>query len=110
FSELLKQGWKPKQTIIYCFWDGEEPGLLGSTEWAETHAADLRAHAVAYLNSDSNGRGFMNVQGSHTLEDFINGVMREIEDPETKMTVWKRAQLNRFTHSTPDQKRELRSR
>ena len=59
-SELLKQGWKPKRTIIYCFWDGEEPGLLGSTEWAETHADDLEKHAVAYINSDGNGRGFLN--------------------------------------------------
>ena len=62
-SELLKQGWKPKRTIIYCFWDGEEPGLLGSTEWAETHAADLEKHAVVYINSDGNGRGFLNVAG-----------------------------------------------
>ena len=58
-GELLKQGWKPKRTIIFCAWDGEEPGLLGSTEWVEKHAEELRQHAVAYINSDTNGRGFL---------------------------------------------------
>jgi len=111
FSELLKQGWKPKRTIIYAFWDGEEPGLLGSTEWAETHADDLEKHAVVYINSDSNGRGFLGVSGSHTLENFINGVMKDISDPETKLTVWKRLQLRDLARpGSADRKRELRTR
>jgi N-acetylated-alpha-linked acidic dipeptidase len=93
---LLRQGWKPKRTIIYCVWDGEEPGLLGSTEWAETHAAELKSHAAVYLNSDGNGRGFLKVEGSHTLEKFINGVARDIEDPEAHMSVWKRMQFARI--------------
>ena len=76
---LLKAGWKPKRTIIYCAWYGEEPGLLGSTEWAETHADDLQKNAVAYINSDSNGRGFLKAAGSHTLESFINSVMKDID-------------------------------
>jgi N-acetylated-alpha-linked acidic dipeptidase len=109
-SELLKQGWKPKRTIIYAFWDGEEPGLLGSTEWGETHADDLQKHAVVYLNSDGNGRGFLNVQGSHTLENFMNGVMKDIQDPETKMTVWKRSQLHGIEHAPAAQKGEARRR
>ena len=104
-AELMKQGWKPKRTIIYCFWDGEEPGLLGSTEWAETHADDLQKHAVAYINSDSNSRGFLGASGSHTLENFINGVMKDIEDPETKMSVWKRAQLARLGASVGGSKK-----
>ncbi|MDQ2946937.1 MAG: M28 family peptidase, partial [Acidobacteriota bacterium] len=54
FGELVKQGWKPKRTLVYCAWDGEEPGLLGSTEWVEAHADELLAHAVAYFNSDTN--------------------------------------------------------
>ena len=83
-AELLKQGWKPERTIIYCFWDGEEPGLLGSTEWAETHAAELKQHAVAYINSDGNGRGFFHADGSHSLENFVNSVMKDIEDPRRK--------------------------
>ncbi len=90
YAELLKQGWKPKRTIIYCLWDGEEPGLLGSTEWAEEHADELRQHAVAYINTDGNGRGFFEPGGSHTLEKFTNGVARDIEDPEKKMPVWDR--------------------
>ncbi len=109
-SELLKQGWKPKRTIIYCFWDGEEQGLLGSTEWAEEHAAELRRHAVAYINSDGNGRGVMRVSGSHTLENFINGVMKDLEDPETGMTVWKRLQLSDLEKADADRKKELRTR
>ena len=92
-GELLKQGWRPRRTIIYAAWDAEEPMLLGSTEWVETHAAELREHAVAYLNTDGNGRGFFEMGGSHTLEKFINGVARDIEDPETKLSVWNRRQL-----------------
>ena len=94
---LLKQGWKPKRTIIFCAWDGEEPGLLGSTEWAETHAAELQEKGAVYINSDSNGRGFLEAEGSHTLEKFVNSVAREIQDPETKMTVAQRLQLRRQT-------------
>ena len=75
-GELLKQGWRPKRTIVYAAWDGEEPGLLGSTEWVETHGAELEAHAVVYINTDSNGRGYLDMAGSHTLEPFINGVAK----------------------------------
>src|SRR5205807_2045960 len=89
FGDLLKQGWRPKRTIIYCAWDGEEPGLLGSTEWVETHGDELRQHAVAYINSDSNSRGYFRASGSHTLEKFINGVARDINDPEKSISVWK---------------------
>ena len=81
---LLKQGWKPRRTIIYCAWDGEEPMLLGSTEWVETHADELREHAAVYINTDGNDRGVLNMNGSHSLEQFINGVARDIEDPETQ--------------------------
>ena len=97
-GELVKQGWKPKRTIIFCAWDGEEPGLLGSTEWVEMHQDELRKKAVMYVNSDTNGRGFLGIDGSHTLEHFINSVERDIPDPETKLTVWKRAQLYQIAH------------
>jgi N-acetylated-alpha-linked acidic dipeptidase len=92
-GELLKQGWKPARTIMYCWWDGEEPALLGSTEWAEFHADELKKHAVAYFNSDGNGRGFFRAEGSHSLENFINSVVKDVTDPETGMPVWKRARL-----------------
>ncbi len=92
-AALLKEGWKPKRTIIYCAWDAEEQGLIGSTEWAEAHADELRRHAVAYINTDSNGRGYLNASGSHTLEKFMNEVARDIVDPEKNIPVWKRRRL-----------------
>src|SRR4029078_13397678 len=109
-AELLQKGWKPERTIIYCFWDGEEPGLLGSTEWAETHAAELKRHAVAYINSDGNGRGFFRAEGSHSLENFVNNVIKDIDDPETKMTVWKRRRLVDISRATAVKRGEIRSR
>lgn len=80
-SELLKRGWRPKRTIILAAWDGEEWGLLGSTEWAEKHAQELSNKAVVYINSDSTGKGWLNVEGSHSLEAFANEVMRDLADP-----------------------------
>ncbi len=110
-ATLLKQGWKPKRTIIYCVWDGEEPGLLGSTEWGETHADELRQHAVAYINSDGNDRGYLTMGGSHTLEAFINGVAHDIQDPEKKIPVWKRDQLKAIAEAkTPEERKEVRDR
>jgi len=110
-GDLVKQGWKPKRTMIYCAWDGEEPGLLGSTEWVETHVDELKKHAVVYINSDSNSRGFLELEGSHTLEHFTNDVARDIPDPETKLTVWKRAQLKEIADaSSADERREIRDR
>lgn len=110
FAELLKQGWKPKRTIIFCAWDGEEPILLGSTEWAEYHAAELKQHAALYINSDVNGRGFLQVQGSHSLEKFVNDTARGITDPEKNISVWKRGQAERMVNSAGDDRKEARSR
>jgi N-acetylated-alpha-linked acidic dipeptidase len=109
-AELQKQGWKPKRTIIYCLWDGEEEGLLGSTEWAEEHDQELRRHAAIYINSDSNGRGYLGMAGSHSLEKFMNGVARDIEDPEKKIPVWKREQLSDIAHAVPAERDEVRKR
>jgi N-acetylated-alpha-linked acidic dipeptidase len=89
-SELVKTGWKPKRTLVYCAWDGEEPGLLGSTEWVEYHATELQQKAVVYINSDGNGRGFLGAEGSHALEPFINEVARDVIDPETQISVAER--------------------
>ena len=83
---LLKTGWKPKRTLVYASWDGEEPGLLGSTEWAETHADELQHKAVLYLNSDENSRGFLSAGGSHSLQKLLNSVSGEVKDPETGVT------------------------
>lgn len=109
-GQLLQQGWKPERTIIYCFWDGEEPALLGSTEWAEYHADELKQHAVAYFNSDGNGRGYFQAEGSQSLENFVNDVARDIQDPETKMSVWKRVRLVDISRATPEEREKIRSR
>nr|AIA18407.1 Transferrin receptor-like dimerisation domain protein [uncultured bacterium] len=109
-GSLYKQGWKPKRTIIYAAWDGEEPGLLGSTEWVEAHADELKAHAVAYLNSDTNGRGYLNADGSHSLEKFINGVAMDVEDPESKVSSWRRVQAAQILNGSPDERRDARER
>src|SRR2546423_1718561 len=107
---LLQQGWKPRRTIVYAAWDGEEPALLGSTEWVEAHADELSTKAVAYLNTDSNGRGYLGMSGSHSLQRFINDVARDIEDPETRLSVWKRAELRAIADaSTADKRREIRA-
>ncbi len=111
FGELLKQGWKPKRTIIYCAWDGEEPMLLGSTAWAETHGRELQEHAAVYINSDSNDRGYLLMEGSHSLEHFMNNVARSVEDPESKLTVFERNRLVDITQAKSDEERkELRQR
>jgi N-acetylated-alpha-linked acidic dipeptidase len=96
FGALLRQGWKPKRTIVYCAWDGEEPGLIGSTEWVEAHADELARKGAVYINSDASTRGFLRVEGSHTLEKFVNGVARDVEDPESKVSVWQRLRARRL--------------
>jgi N-acetylated-alpha-linked acidic dipeptidase len=109
-SGLLKQGWKPKRTIIFCAWDGEEPGLLGSTEWCEDHADELAAHAALYLNSDGNGRGFLSAAGSHSLEKIVSGVARDIIDPEKNISVADRLKAQLLTSGNADVIKEVRTR
>ena len=89
-GELTKTGWKPKRTLVYCGWDGEEPALIGSTEWVEHHADELRQKVVAYINSDASGRGFLYAGGSHTLEPLMDEISREVIDPQTGVTVFQR--------------------
>jgi N-acetylated-alpha-linked acidic dipeptidase len=109
-GELVKQGWRPKRTIVYAAWDGEEQGLLGSVEWVEQHEAELRQKAAVYINSDGNGRGFLSMAGSHALEQFVNRATRDVEDPETRLSVWKRAQARAIATGNPAARAEARSR
>ncbi len=109
-AELAKTGWKPKRTIVYCAWDAEEEGLIGSTEWVETHADELRQKAAVYINTDTNGRGFLGMSGSHTLEKFINEVGKDVPDPQVKMSVWDRARARQIVDGTPQQRQEAMSR
>ena len=90
-AELAKSGWRPRRTMIYCAWDGEEPALLGSTEWAEYHAAELRQHAAVYVNTDSTSAGFIHIGGSHTLEYFAGQAARDLVDPQTHIPARERA-------------------
>lgn len=98
-GRLMKQGWRPRRTIVYGFWDGEEPGLLGSTEFVEGHAAELGAKAVAYINSDNNGRGFLYAGGSHSLEAFLGEIAMAVPDPETGVSIGQRLLDARSLHA-----------
>jgi len=110
-GELRKQGWTPKRTIIYCAWDGEEPGLLGSVEWVETHVDDLRKHAVTYVNSDSSSRGYLYVGGTQDLQAVVGAVAHDITDPEKHVSVFDRAHLRAIMHAKDaEEKGKLRKR
>lgn len=98
-GELVKTGWKPKRTLIYCSWDGEEPGLIGSTEWAEYHATELQQKCVVYINSDGNGRGFLSAAGSHALENFVAEIAGSVNDPQTNISVWQRSKANSIVNA-----------
>jgi N-acetylated-alpha-linked acidic dipeptidase len=109
-GELHKAGWSPRRTIVYAAWDAEEPGLLGSTEWAEAHAAELRERAAVYVNSDSNGRGFLDAAGSHSLERFLNQVMADVKDPQKGVSVQERLRARRIARGTAEERRQTRDR
>ncbi|MFW2851977.1 transferrin receptor-like dimerization domain-containing protein [Sphingomonas sp. TX0543] len=93
-GELYRQGWRPARTIVYTSWDAEEPMLLGSTEWAEQHADELKKKAVIYINTDNNGRGTFYAQGSHPFQHLVNGAAADVTDPETGATVAARARAS----------------
>ncbi len=108
FGELLQAGIRPKRTVIFALWDAEEWGLLGSTEWAETHRGDLGEKGVAYINSDSTGKGWLGMAGSHTLQRFLNEVARDIEDPERGVSVFEAARARRLeTAANPEARRQI---
>jgi N-acetylated-alpha-linked acidic dipeptidase len=109
-GELHKGGWSPRRTIVYAAWDAEEPGLLGSTEWVEEHAAQLRESAAVYVNSDSNGRGFLSMGGSHSLERFVNQVAGEVRDPQKDVSVRERLRARLIAKTKGDERREARER
>jgi N-acetylated-alpha-linked acidic dipeptidase len=108
-GELAKSGWRPRRTLVFAGWDAEEQGLLGSTEWVETHLPELKEKAVIYINSDSNGRGFLEAGGSHTLERFVTEVVRDVEDPERKVPVLERRRASDLVAAeNAEERRELR--
>ncbi len=107
-GELLKTGWKPKRTLIYCAWDAEEPGLIGSTEWVEDHATELQQKTVAYINSDSYSRGFLDAGGSHALETMMDEISKDVIDPQTNVNVFERQKAEKITSAkTTKAKKDL---
>ena len=99
-GELAKTGWKPKRTIVYAAWDGEEPGLLGSTEWVETHADELQQKLVLYINTDATGRGFLDASGSHALEPAFTEIAKDVIDPQTGVSVFDRKRSHDIINAT----------
>ena len=108
---LAKSGWRPQRTLVYASWDAEEPGLLGSTEWAEAHADELKKKAVVYVNSDTNGRGFLGAEGSHSLQHHVNEVANDVMDPQTQVSVMKRLraklQVDALDKNASEERRRL---
>jgi N-acetylated-alpha-linked acidic dipeptidase len=109
-AELARAGHRPLRTIIYGAWDAEEPGLIGSTEWAEDHADDLKKHAVAYLNTDGSARGFIGIGGSHVLERYLNQVIEEVKDPRADITLKERRRAALMVNGDDKTKAEAKSR
>jgi len=107
FAELVKQGWKPKRTIVFASWDGEEWGLLGSTEWAETHKAELMDKGVVYINSDSTGKGWLGMQGSHTLQELVNDVARTVQDPVRGVSLFEAARARALEQANDEERAEI---
>ena len=105
-GQLYRQGWRPARTIVYASWDGEEPGLLGSTEWAETHAAELKRKALLYINSDVNGRGFLEAEGSHELQHYFNQAANDVPDPKTGVSSAQRGRAGILANAYTDKDSE----
>jgi N-acetylated-alpha-linked acidic dipeptidase len=109
-SVLKNEGWQPRRTVIFAVWDGEEPGLVGSTKWFEENADELTKHTAVYINTDSNQRGFLSAKGSHTLEKFVNQIAKEVVDPEKNISVWDRLRDQMIFKATPAERREIKGR
>ena len=99
-GEMVKQGYKLKRSLVYCAWDGEEPALLGSTEWVEFHQDELKKKAVAYVNSDGNSRGFVFVGGTHGFEPFFNEIAGEVKDPQTGVSIKQRSYARQMAQAS----------
>jgi len=109
-GEAIKQGWKPKRTIIFASWDAEEWGLIGSTEWGEQFADELREKTVVYFNTDSNFAGTLSLQGSHTLERFLNQVVVDLDDPRSGRSLYTEIRSKALEDAADDEKRKIDAR
>lgn len=106
-AELAQRGHPPRRTLVYAAWDAEEPGLIGSTEWVEKHLGQIQEHAVAYLNTDGNSRGFLGIGGSHTLEPFFDEVADAVTDPQTGVSVGERLRAAIEVGEDEDRRKDL---
>src|SRR5712692_3858400 len=107
-GRLAREGSRPRRTIVYAAWDAEEPELLGSTEWVEDHAEELRAKAIVYVNSDGNGRGFLQAGGSQALERLVDEVAKDVRDPQRGSSVGERQRARLLAEGKPEEKKEAR--
>jgi N-acetylated-alpha-linked acidic dipeptidase len=107
---MAREGWRPKRSIVYCAWDGEEPGLLGSTEWVEAHADALKQKGAVYINSDTNSKGFLYAGGSHSLEKFFTTVARDVPDPQYGISVENRRRAAEIVGTSGADRDEARGR
>lgn len=94
-------GWRPKRTIVFAAWGAEEQGLIGSVEWVEDNAGELSEKAVAYINTDGNGAGFLGAGGSHTLETFFDQIAHSVTDPIQGMTAAERVRSRNLMSGNP---------
>lgn len=101
-GEMVKKGYQPKRTLVFAAWDGEEPSLMGSTEWVEHHKAELQQKAAVYINTDGSGRGFLYAGGSHGLESFMDGVAKDVKDPQTNVSVFERLKSRQVANAGSD--------
>jgi len=104
-GELLKTGWRPSRTIVLALWDGEEWGLLGSTEWAEKHDAELKQKAAVYINTDGTGKGWLNAGGSHGLQQFMGEAAKDVMDPRTGKPIFEEARRRAVLAEAEDNKK-----
>ena len=109
-AQLARAGKRPLRTIVYAAWDGEEPGLIGSTEWAEHNGDALKEHAVAYLNTDGSARGFVSVGGSHVLERYLNQVIEDVDDPLLKVSLKDRLRAHQLVEGDEQDKTDAKDR
>ncbi len=93
-GELLKSGWRPRRSLIFCSWDGEEEGLIGSTEWAEQHEAEL-GRAAAYFNMDVADSGpKFGASSVPSLKQFLRDVTKSVPSPKggTVYEAWEKSE------------------
>lgn len=90
-GQMLKTGWRPRRSVLFVSWDGEEPGLLGSTEWVEDLAEELNAKAAVYINRDSGSSGpFFSASGTHALAPFARELAQSIRSDDPSKTLYDR--------------------